>query len=54
MMKWLFETLLTIAMVWGLIFFAQWVTDGDFQKTVIVLFSFVMMDLLYIRNKIGN
>ena len=51
MVKWLVEMLLTVAMVWGLIFFAQWATDGDFQKTVILLFSFVMIDLLNIRNR---
>jgi ABC-type uncharacterized transport system permease subunit len=54
MAKWLLETLLTVAMVWGLIFFAQWVTDGDFQKTVILLFSFVMIDVLHIKSQTSD
>ena len=53
-MEWFVRMLLTVALVWGLIYFAQWVTDGDFQKTVIILFSFVMIDLLNIRNKLED
>jgi len=51
-MEWFFRTLLNVALVWGLIYFVQWITDGDFQKTVISLFALVMIDLLDIRSKI--
>ena len=53
-MEWFVRMLLTVALVWGLIYFAQWVTDEDFQKTVILLFSFVMIDLFNIRSKIRD
>ena len=53
-MEWFVRMLLTVALVSMLIYFAQWVTDGDFQKTVIILFSFVMIDLLNIRNKLED
>ena len=54
MVKWIVKTLLNVALVWGLIYFVEWVNDGDFQKTVITLFALVMIDLFDIRTKIGG
>jgi hypothetical protein len=53
-MEWFFRTLLNVALIWGIIYFVDWVNNGDFQKTVVTLFALVMIDLLDIRNKIGN
>jgi len=52
--EWFVRLLLNIALVWGIIYFVDWVNDGDFQRNVITLFALVLIDLLNIRNKIGD